>query len=186
MFGIGLRASPRRVFGIGKALQAGPNTRSALVGRVRFCSWNVGRESVAAWADLTPAPALAQARDRRCPSRPRGQPATADTFKRTATRAGPAGDAGAAPEAAEARSPAAHSTQALKWPGGLRAEPGGGCQSGKGELRGQFYSSLTPVSASCRRKLAPTHHRPLRRNPMPRYHSRSHDLHCTNLLSSLL
>ena len=80
---------------------------------------------------------------------------TGATFKRNATRAGPAGDAGAAPEAAEARSPAAHSTQALKWPGGLRAEPGGGCQSGNGELRGQFYSSLTPVSASCRRKLAP-------------------------------
>jgi hypothetical protein len=52
-----------------------------------------------------------------------------------------------------------------KWPGGLRAEPGGGCQGGNGELRGQFYSSLTPVSASCPRKLAPygVQHRPLRR-----------------------
>ena len=39
------------------------------------------------------------------------------------------GTPGAAPEAAEARSPAAHSTQALKWPGGLRDEPGGGCHS---------------------------------------------------------
>ncbi len=43
---------------IGKALQAGPNTRSALVGRVLFCSWNVGRGSVAAWAELAPPLAL--------------------------------------------------------------------------------------------------------------------------------
>jgi hypothetical protein len=37
----------------------------------------------------------------------------------------------------------------IKWPGGLH-EPGGGCQSGNGELRGQFYSSLTvtPVLSS--------------------------------------
>jgi len=121
---------------------------------VLFCS------SVASlWRRFTPALALAQARDRRCPSRPRGLPATGATFKRNATRAGRRGPPGTRGqprrEAAEARSPAAHSTQALKWPGGLRAEPGGGCQSGNGELRGQFYSSLTPVSASCRRKLAP-------------------------------
>jgi hypothetical protein len=94
----------------------------------------VGRESVAAWAD----------------------PADSEL-----TGAAPC----AHPEAAaEARSkfPRVHSThwQALRpeWPraGGLRAEPGGGCQSaGNGELRGQVhsYSRLTPVSASCRRKL---------------------------------
>jgi hypothetical protein len=111
---------------------------------------SVDRESVAAWASSRrhwrwPRPATDVVRVgpevwQRCHLQARCH------------RAGPAWGRrpgpGAAPEAAEARSPAAHSTKALKWPGGLRAESGGGCQSGNGELRGQFYSSLTPVSLS--------------------------------------
>ena len=49
---------------IGKALQAGPNTRSALVGwgAVHFLVASL----LAAWAELTPPQALQQTRDRRC------------------------------------------------------------------------------------------------------------------------